>query len=255
MNVPLTDQQNNELSNWSYRVDASKFGKKSIRSGRVFIDKTKQQYKVINALDDKKTGFQGMAVAPYVNGKPDYHNIQIAIAGTNAMDVKDDFTDATQIPEAQNAIDTFIWKTSMFTSKKGILEFMVVNSMKRQLKHPVRNYGAGATKSGKSQFSVANRFYNNTVSKLKQKGFSANDIKHGTGHSLGGALIFYLAAKHHFPMTAFSSADPTSNLSSKDLDYIKKHPDMFKDYYHSSDVISNWQDSTHLGKYFSVSEF
>ncbi|WP_056961422.1 hypothetical protein, partial [Fructilactobacillus florum] len=171
-------------------------------------------------------GFQGMAVAPYKHGKPDYHNVQIAIAGTNFDDIKDVITDATQIPESRTIIGPSAYV-----------------------------YGIVSNALDHSQFTSADRFYNETVNKLESKGFSASDIKHGTGHSLGGALIFYLAAKHHFSMTTFSSADPRSNLNDADLAYIKNHPEMFKDYYHKSDIIANWQMIAQLGKAFSVNEF
>lgn len=223
MTTKLTDYQNNFLSDKAYNVDSRKTNNPII-SGKLLTDKNNENFKVISVSDDKNTGFQGMAVAPITHGKPDYHNIQIAVAGTNFSDVKDVYTDATQIPEAQAVLNNFSSGT-------------VDNHFNR------------------SQFSSAERFYLKTVNKLEHKGFSASDIKHGTGHSLGGALMFYLAAKHHFPMTTFSSADPRSNLSLKEFGYIKNHPDMFKDYYHNSDFISNWQNLTHLGKAFPVSEF
>ncbi|KRM90586.1 hypothetical protein FC87_GL001273 [Fructilactobacillus florum DSM 22689 = JCM 16035] len=79
-------------------------------------------------------------------------------------------------------------------------------------------------------------------------------IKHGTAHSLGGALMFYLAAKHHFPITTFSSADPRDRLNFEELAFINKHPEMFKDYYHLTDWVGDWQVMARLGNPKAVKE-
>lgn len=42
-----------------------------------------QCFKVIKTRNDGPTGFDGMAVAPYVNGKPDLQNVAIIAAGTD----------------------------------------------------------------------------------------------------------------------------------------------------------------------------
>ena len=42
-----------------------------------------QQFQVIATKSDPKTGFDGMAVAPIVNGKPDYNQVAIIAAGTD----------------------------------------------------------------------------------------------------------------------------------------------------------------------------
>ena len=42
-----------------------------------------QEFRVVATKSDPGTGFDGLAVAPMVNGKPDYKNVAVIAAGTN----------------------------------------------------------------------------------------------------------------------------------------------------------------------------
>ena len=42
-----------------------------------------QEFHVVATKSDPKTGFDGLAVAPMVNGKPDYKSIAVIAAGTD----------------------------------------------------------------------------------------------------------------------------------------------------------------------------
>ena len=42
-----------------------------------------QEFRVVATKSDTKTGFDGLAVAPIVNGKPDYKNVAVIAAGTD----------------------------------------------------------------------------------------------------------------------------------------------------------------------------
>ena len=42
-----------------------------------------QEFRVIATKSDTETGFDGLAVAPIVNGKPDYKNVAVIAAGTD----------------------------------------------------------------------------------------------------------------------------------------------------------------------------
>ena len=42
-----------------------------------------QEFRVVATKSDIETGFDGLAVAPIVNGKPDYKNVAVIAAGTD----------------------------------------------------------------------------------------------------------------------------------------------------------------------------
>ena len=42
-----------------------------------------QEFRVVATKSDTETGFDGLAVAPIVNGEPDYKNVSVIAAGTN----------------------------------------------------------------------------------------------------------------------------------------------------------------------------
>ncbi|WP_304948853.1 hypothetical protein [Streptococcus sinensis] len=42
-----------------------------------------QEFRVIATKSDPETGFDGMAVAPIINGKPDYKSVAVVAAGTD----------------------------------------------------------------------------------------------------------------------------------------------------------------------------
>ena len=94
-----TPNQYSVIDSEVYSVDLTKEGLDFVkRSGDTFFeyeDNSGQQYKILNTVDtnDKynsqgyaKNGFQGMVVAPVINGQPDYANVIVAFAGTNATD-------------------------------------------------------------------------------------------------------------------------------------------------------------------------
>ena len=42
-----------------------------------------QEFRVVATKSDIETGFDGLAVAPIVNGEPDYKNVAVIAAGTD----------------------------------------------------------------------------------------------------------------------------------------------------------------------------
>lgn len=48
-----------------------------------------QEFRVVSTLNDEATGAQAMAVAPIVNGEPDYNSVAVVAAGTTPTDPKD----------------------------------------------------------------------------------------------------------------------------------------------------------------------
>ena len=94
-----TPNQYRVIDEWVYDVDSTKNGLNAFRTGKIFyeddVKKLGQKYKILNTVDtnDKynsqgyaKNGFQGMVVAPVINGQPDYNQVVVAFAGTNATD-------------------------------------------------------------------------------------------------------------------------------------------------------------------------
>ena len=93
-----TDKQLNELNQGKnvYSVN-SEYAEREVEKkvvsktdDKLFSDETNtittsdgQEFRVVATKSDPGTGFDGLAVAPMVNGKPDYKNVAVIAAGTN----------------------------------------------------------------------------------------------------------------------------------------------------------------------------
>ncbi|MGT2769877.1 hypothetical protein [Streptococcus intermedius] len=100
MTYTYTDQQLNELNHGKnvYSVNPEYAKRKENRTA-IVTEKTNhklkkgevntittsdgQRFRVIATKSDPKTGFDGMAVAPIVNGRVDYKNVAVVAAGTD----------------------------------------------------------------------------------------------------------------------------------------------------------------------------
>ena len=89
-----TDKQLNELNRYPnvYSVNKDFADRKNYKfitpnpknANEINIIKTDgQKFRVIATKSDPETGFDGMAVAPIVNGKPDYKSDAVVAAGTD----------------------------------------------------------------------------------------------------------------------------------------------------------------------------
>jgi hypothetical protein len=79
-----TAEDYESIAKWVYRVDPL-WPQAHIQRDDTFHtgdDGSKQEWKVIDVAANAQNGFQGMAVVPFVHGKPDYSHICIAYAGT-----------------------------------------------------------------------------------------------------------------------------------------------------------------------------
>ncbi len=100
MTYTYTDQQLNELNHGKnvYSVNPEYAKRKEnrtaivtekpnhkLKKGEVNTITTSdgQRFRVIATKSDPKTGFDGMAVAPIVNGRVDYKNVAVVAAGTD----------------------------------------------------------------------------------------------------------------------------------------------------------------------------
>ena len=94
----MTDRTKSEICKRAYDVDSSSKDNKTIITGEMAkIDG--KTYEVIDTEDNQNTGFQAVAVAPIVDGKPDYNHVTVAYAGTNFSDSHDDDTDYVDIAD------------------------------------------------------------------------------------------------------------------------------------------------------------
>ncbi|CAH1856990.1 hypothetical protein [Convivina intestini] len=200
----LTDYQCSLICADVYYLDRKEYRENSLHNGQV-VGRPDFEYKIIYALDDAQTGFQGMAIVPKIANDFDEHQIYISFAGTNPNDPRDLYTDATQIRQARQRLNT---------ASSGDQDYA----------------------QSKSQFNVVDRFWTHLVKKMKVK---PADIQGVTAHSLGGALALYLAARHRLPAVTFSSADPRDRLSVSQIKYIKEHTNQYHNYYHPQDWIAN----------------
>ena len=93
-----TDKQLNELNHGKnvYSVN-SEYAEREVEKkvvaktdDKLFSDETNtiitsdgQEFRVVATKSDIETGFDGLAVAPIVNGEPDYKNVAVIAAGTD----------------------------------------------------------------------------------------------------------------------------------------------------------------------------
>ena len=97
MNFHYTDEQLNNL-NQDYAVYSVNEEFSSRKKTKQVVEKSNidpknetntittldgQEFRVVATKSDTETGFDGLAVAPIVNGKPDYKNVAVIAAGTD----------------------------------------------------------------------------------------------------------------------------------------------------------------------------
>ena len=145
-------------------------------------------------------GFQGMAVVPVsANGKVDLKHIVIAYAETNRLDLKDIQTDIQSIGLGEKRI--------------------LVDSSTKTFRT--------------SQFQTALTFAKEIEKRYPKAKVST------TGHSLGESLAMFVALKQGYSNLGFNGSDIHNVLSKEELEYMRKHPEQFRNYRHWYDLISN----------------
>ena len=60
-----------------------------------------------------------------------------------------------------------------------------------------------------------------------------------TGHSLGQSLAMYVALKRGYSNLGFNGLDTHNLLSKEEIEYMRKHPEQFRNYRHRYDLIGN----------------
>ncbi|QNE33813.1 hypothetical protein [Leifsonia shinshuensis] len=94
-----TDEEYAWIAREAYDLDALKKDPPLVRGDRFHTreDEDKRQFTVLHAASNAITGFQAMAVAPIVDGRPDLSHIVISYAGTNPEHRADLLADAQSV--------------------------------------------------------------------------------------------------------------------------------------------------------------
>ncbi|HEM6266913.1 TPA: hypothetical protein U2C71_002192 [Streptococcus suis] len=224
MTFEYTDEQLNKL-NWDKNVysvnkDFSNRNKtKQIvkepknSNQKNIIEISSQQFQVVDTKVDSKTGFDGMAVAPIVNGKPDNNSVAVIVAGSDP-NAKDIGISRIHVDPIGNLKDSE-YKTSRDLITAGIATF---------------------SKSGSPQYSVLDGW----IDELQNKE-DYNIIKL-SGYSQGSYVI-KAGAKYGIPTTTFNAWFRYSSLTVEEQEFIRTHPELFIDYRRRKDSVVAWNDS------------
>ncbi|WP_086313374.1 hypothetical protein A5821_000850 [Enterococcus sp. 7F3_DIV0205] len=90
--MTLTEEDLAWLNQYVYNVDEDKivnFELTRPKKNKILEMRNGTKVWIVDVTDDNDTGFQGMAVAPIINGKPDYNQVTVVAAATDSSDLKD----------------------------------------------------------------------------------------------------------------------------------------------------------------------
>ncbi|WP_455041168.1 SA1320 family protein [Granulicatella adiacens] len=202
----LTEKQYKELSDQVYLIDSSRKDiEEKIQLGEEpyynLQDKNLGKYKILKMEDNQENGMQAMAVAPIgADGQPDYSQITITYAGTNADDRKDTTTDLQMI--GYGITDIMAYLDSNDRAK--VVESQAVSALR-------------------FAEEVRKQFRNSQITT--------------TGHSLGEALAIFVALKNGWDNMGSHGPDIHNMISPEELAYMRAHPEQFKNYRGNYDYI------------------
>ena len=197
----MSDKNYKEISMDVYSVDRKKENKPLRENQKL----TKSNFKILQVEDNQNNGMQAMAVAPVNDrGEVDTSKIVIAYAGTRVGDRRDIDTDVQQV-----------WQ--------GRKENLITDIAK----------GKGSTRT-KNQLQTAKEFADEILKKYPSSLISV------TGHSLGGYLAVFVAAKNGWAATVFNAPDASNALSEKEIEWVLKNRDLIVNYRNPRDIIGNY---------------
>ena len=202
----LTEKQYKELSDQVYLIDSSRKDiEEKIQLGEEpyynLQDKNLGKYKILKMEDNQENGMQALAVAPIgADGQPDYSQITITYAGTNADDRKDTTTDLQMI--GYGITDIMAYLDSNDRAK--VVESQAVSALR-------------------FAEEVRKQFRNSQITT--------------TGHSLGEALAIFVALKNGWDNMGSHGPDIHNMISPEELAYMRAHPEQFKNYRGNYDYI------------------
>lgn len=202
----LTEEQLKNISNRVYNLDSSRKDFEpdlKVNSLANFdIDNPDiGKYKILKVEDNQENGMQAMAVAPIgADGQPDYSQITITYAGTNADDTRDTTTDVQMIGYGNT--DRMAYVDS--NNRGKVVESQAVSALR-------------------FAEEVRKQFRNSQITT--------------TGHSLGEALAIFVALKNGWDNMGSHGPDIHNMISPEDLAYMRAHPEQFKNYRGNYDYI------------------
>ena len=185
------------------------------------VETPDQRFQVIKTHSDPKTGFDGMAVAPIVNGKPDYNHVAIVAAGTDP-----------------NSND---WNIPIYQHYQVGMEAPLV--MNVQQSKDVRSAIIAKYTNLSPQYDPAEQFLR-TVQQMP--GVRVTKL---TGYSQG-IFVIKLGAKYGIPTTTFNAWFDYSALSPSEQQFLKEHPYMFVNYRKKKDEVVSWNDFNKPWRYY-----
>lgn len=204
----LTEQQNNILSDEVYQLDSSREDyNKELKVNAVvklkdkISEKTLGSFKILKVEDNQDNGMQAMAVAPIgADGQPDYSQIIITYAGTNADDIRDKVTDLKMIGYGNT--DRMAYIDSNHRGRVVEMQSAAALRFAEEVRKQFRN----------SQITT-------------------------TGHSLGESLAMFSALKNGWDNMGSHGPDIHNMISPEELAYMRAHPEQFKNYRGNYDYI------------------
>lgn len=202
----LTDRQNRIVADEVYRIDSSSADYRKLNPGDVIFSYDENQNiilkcEVLKVEDNQDNGMQAMAVAPIgADGQPDYSQIIITYAGTNADDTRDTTTDVQMIGYGNT--DRMAYVDS--NNRGRVVEVQAVTALR-------------------FAEEVRKQFRNAQITT--------------TGHSLGESLAIYVALKNGWDNMGSHGPDIHNMISPEELAYMRAHPEQFKNYRGNYDYI------------------
>ena len=208
----LSEEKNRFISDSVYNLDYLKRSKYKLKEGDVgYYSDLKHslgQYKVLKVEDNQENGMQAMAVAPIgVDGQPDYSQITITYAGTNFDDIRDRATDIQMIGFGNT--DKMAYVDS--NNRGKVVESQAVSALR-------------------FAEEVRKQFRNSQITT--------------TGHSLGESLAIYVALKNGWDNMGSHGPDIHNMISLEEIEYMRAHPEQFKNYRANYDYIGGITGNT-----------
>ena len=194
----LSDKEYFEVCNESYKKDILIEGKEI-----EIKEKSKQSeiWKVLESVDNKKSGLQGSALVPaneyddIKSGKIEPSNMIFVSRGTeNLTDWGCNITDLGTYPRPRD-IKRLENSNIVKITKASVAMNPGLNSISKK-------YIIGSLSSKNNQFIEYEEFVDDTVKKYNPKEYSF------TGHSLGGALAQYVAVLKDKKAVTYAAAKP-----------------------------------------------
>lgn len=223
----ISDKEYFKLCNESYKDSV-------IGNGNDIEIGNELKWKVLDSVDNKKSGLQGSALVPakeyddIKSGKKEPSNIVFVSRGTeNLTDWGCNISDLGTYPKP--------------IILRKVEQNNAVKIVRRAIKHNIvmptfaKKYALGATTTKNNQFVEYEDFVNETVKKYNPKDYTF------TGHSLGGALAQYVGVLHDKKTVTYSAARAYRLLPKEYQERVKSgyYDDKIVNYKHEYDPVGH----------------